>query len=49
MIREKDFCVTDDAIKEAHYIFEKVRNVDDFGNGRYVRNLMERAVRQQSV
>ena len=41
--------MTDDAIKEAHYIFEKVRNIDDFGNGRYVRNLMERAVRQQSV
>ena len=49
MIHEKGFCVTDDAIKEAHYIFEKVRNIDDFGNGRYVRNLMERAVRQQSV
>ena len=45
MIHEKGFCVTDDAIKEAHYIFEKVRNIDDFGNGRYVRNLMERAVR----
>lgn len=49
MIHEKGFCATDDAIKEAHYIFEKVRNIDDFGNGRYVRNLMERAVRQQSV
>lgn len=49
MIHEKGFCVTDDAIKEAHYIFEKVRNIDDFGNGRYVRNLMERVVRQQSV
>lgn len=49
MIYEKGFCVTNDAIKEAHYIFEKVRNIDDFGNGRYVRNLMERAVRQQSV
>ena len=49
MINEKGFCVTDDAIKEAHYIFEKVRNIDNFGNGRYVRNLMERAVRQQSV
>lgn len=49
MIDEKGFCVTEDAIKEVHYIFEKVRNIDDFGNGRYVRNLMERAVRQQSV
>ena len=46
MIHKKGFCVTDDAIKEAHYIFEKVRNIDDFGNGRYVRNLMERAMRE---
>lgn len=49
MIEEKGFHATDDAVKEAYYIFEKVRNIDDFGNGRYVRNLMERAVRQQSV
>ena len=43
MIHEKGFCVTDDAIKEAHYIFEKVRNIDDFGNGRFARKMLEEA------
>lgn len=49
MIQERGFNVTDDAVREAHYIFEKVRNVDNFGNGRYVRNLIERAIQNQSV
>ncbi len=49
MIRERGFHVTDDAIKEAHYIFEKVRNTDNFGNGRYVRNLIDRASQNQAV
>ena len=49
MLQEREFCATDDAIKEAYYIFDKVQNIDDFGNGRYVRNLMERAIKQQSV
>lgn len=49
MVQERGFRVTDDAVKEAHYIFEKVRNTDNFGNGRYVRNLIDRAVQNQSV
>ncbi len=49
MIQERGFCVTDEAIKEAHYIFEKVRNTDNFGNGRYVRNLIDRASQNQAV
>lgn len=49
MIRERGFRVTDEAIKEAHYIFEKVRNTDNFGNGRYVRNLIDRASQNQAV
>ena len=49
MIQERGFNVTDDAVREAHYIFEKVRNVDNFGNGRYVRNMIERAIQNQSV
>ena len=49
MIRERGFWVTDAAIKEAHYIFEKVRNTDNFGNGRYVRNLIDRALQNQAV
>ena len=49
MIRERGFRVTDEAIKEANYIFEKVRNTDNFGNGRYVRNLIDRALLNQAV
>lgn len=49
MIRERGFQATDDAVKEAHYIFEKVYHIDNFGNGRYARNLMERAIQSQSV
>ncbi|MDD6071425.1 MAG: AAA family ATPase, partial [Clostridiales bacterium] len=49
MIKERGFRVTDEAIKEAHYIFEKVRNTDNFGNGRYVRNLIDRASQNQAV
>ena len=49
MMTERGFTVTDDAIGEASHIFEKVRLTDSFGNGRYVRNLMERAIEKQSV
>ena len=49
MIKERGFQVTDDAIKQARYIFEKVRNTDNFGNGRYVRNLIGRALQNQAV
>ncbi len=49
MINEKGLSVTDDAVEEAHYIFEKVRNVENFGNGRYVRNLIDRAAQNQAV
>lgn len=49
MIAERGFTVADDAIREARHIFEKVRLTDNFGNGRYARNLMERAIEKQSV
>lgn len=49
MLQERGFRATDDAIKEACYIFEKARHTDNFGNGRYVRNLLERAVQNQGV
>lgn len=49
MINEKRFKVTDDALKEAGYIFEKIRNTDNFGNGRYVRNLIDNAAKNQAV
>ncbi len=43
MMSEQGFEATDEAIKEAHYIFEKARNMNNFGNGRYVRKLLEEA------
>lgn len=49
MLTEKGFTTTDDVVKEAHYIFEKARNMDNFGNGRYVRNFLEKAIMSQSV
>lgn len=49
MLQERGFSATDDAIKAAHYIFEKVRHTDNFGNGRYVRNLIECALNNQAV
>lgn len=49
MLQERGFSATNDAIREAHYIFEKVRHTDNFGNGRYVRNLIERAIKKQAV
>lgn len=49
MIDDRGFTATDDAVEEARYIFEKVRNVDNFGNGRYVRNLIDRATQNQAV
>lgn len=49
MLQERGFSATDDAIREAHYIFEKVRHTDNFGNGRYVRNLIECAIKNQAV
>ncbi len=49
MLQERGFRATEDAIKEAGYIFEKARHTDNFGNGRYVRNLLERAVQNQGI
>jgi len=49
MLKERGLYATPDAIKEAHYILEKMRYMENFGNGRYVRNLIDRAVQKQSV
>ena len=49
MLEEKGFTTTDDVVGEARYIFEKARNMDNFGNGRYVRNFLEKAIMSQSV
>ena len=49
MTKERGFDVTEEALQGARSIFEKVRRMDNFGNGRYVRNLIERAVQNQSI
>lgn len=49
MIAERGFRATKEAVRAAHYIFEKVRRMDNFGNGRFVRNLMEQGIQNQSV
>ena len=49
MLQERGLSATDDAIREAYYIFEKVRNADNFGNGRYVRKLIECAMHESVV
>ena len=43
------FSATEEAVAEARYIFEKARTTEDFGNGRFVRSLVERSVRRQSM
>lgn len=48
MLEEKGFQTTDDALKQAQYIFEKACHLDNFGNGRYVRNLLEKSIQEQS-
>ena len=49
MVNDRGFRVEEAAVQEAKYIFEKVSLNDNFGNGRYVRNLVEHAVQNQSV
>lgn len=48
MMEERDFTATEEAKTEAHYIFEKMSKIYNFGNGRYVRNLIDSAVQNQS-
>ena len=45
---DRGFEATPEALEEARCIFEKKRLVDNFGNGRYVRNLFERATKNQA-
>lgn len=49
MLEGKGMKITEEAMKEAYYIFDKKRMQDNFGNGRYARNLMEHAIQKQSV
>lgn len=49
MLAEKNLIVSELGLKEAHYLFEKARYQENFGNGRFVRNLIEKAMQKQSL
>ena len=43
MAKKEGMVLTDDALDKMHGIFESVREREDFGNGRFVRNVLEDA------
>ena len=49
MVKERGFEASDDAVNKARDIFERARYMDNFGNGRFVRNLLEHAIQNQSI
>lgn len=49
MANERCFDTTECAVRKARNILDRARYMKNFGNGRYVRNLIDHAVRNQSV
>ena len=49
MLEQRHLKITDEALKEVSYILYKAPYEDDFGNGRYVRNLIDRIIQNQST
>ena len=49
MVRQQGYNATDEAVNKAQYILNKARYMDGFGNGRYVRSLLQNAIKNQSV
>ncbi len=49
MVSERGFEIEDKAMKKAREVFDKARLLDNFGNGRYVRNFLEGAMQNQSL
>ena len=48
MANGKGFCFDDEALCKLEKVFAVARNEEDFGNGRYVRNLIEKAKMSQA-
>lgn len=48
MAKERNFTVEEDAVNEARYIFKKAVCITNFGNGRYVRNILDKAILNQA-
>ncbi len=49
MVKNKGLTIEENALEKAHSIFEKVEKQEDFGNGRFVRNLLEKAKMKQAT
>lgn len=49
MASDKGISVAAEAMNEVYYVLEKARLLDNFGNGRFVRNLIEKAIQNQSL
>ncbi|MBR5974856.1 MAG: AAA family ATPase [Clostridiales bacterium] len=49
MISDLKLHVTEEAVKAASLLFDRMRLIENFGNGRYVRNLVGRAMFNQSA
>ncbi|SCW65377.1 ATPase family associated with various cellular activities (AAA) [Ruminococcaceae bacterium YRB3002] len=48
MCGKREYVVSDEALAECRDIFEQAARVNNFGNGRYVRNVLEQAIMRQS-
>ena len=48
MASQRGFKLEGSAVNKAREVFEKACRVDNFGNGRYVRNCLEKAIQNQS-
>ena len=46
---KKGLCLTEDACRKLGGIFDRARSESDFGNGRYVRNIIEKAKMSQAT
>ncbi len=49
MAKQRGFSLDDDVVNKAKYIFKKAVCISDFGNGRYVRNVLDQAIINQST
>lgn len=49
MLRDRGFEATQDAINIAYHDFDKAIIMDNFGNGRYVRNYLDEVIKRQSM
>ena len=49
MMKESEYTMTTDAEKAVMEIFETAQHTENFGNGRFARNVLEQAAMRQST